>query len=652
MKDCRDTESNSGSGNIKKECDYGDRCYRKNPAHFQEFSHQHLHNLLETCERKGLQSLPEDFRAKISRQTVLEQLNILRSLKSSTNRNPTTDETQAKKLSIGLTETTNVNSENKKPSSSIESSSTSQRKRQSSSTDFWSSNEKGPPEQKRISPNQSGSTGKQFPSTGSSMGDQSNKGIKDSSDVALSSEEHRNRMQQARNMDEAMKYFQDVKKRSQGNICEKHKAAAPYYFFLTSVTDSRQTHKEPLSIQMFDILDPSLGDLESSLQINFMVEFGWLMAQYYTAQQRGKPLTLLYGEMDVDKLKFPNVTAVNVKPPSPFGSHHTKMCVMAYRDGSVRVCVHTANLVESDWDNRVQGVWLSPLCPALPLDTDSTAGESPTNFKQDLILYLSAYRLPELQPWISKLRRADFSHINVFFVASTPGSHKGVDSDKWGHAKLSSLLKRHVQITPKSSSPPPSWQIIAQCSSIGSLGPQPTAWFCGEVKQAMSGGMGLALQSAPPIRLVYPTFDNVAGSYDGLLGGGCLPYSKKTHEKQPWLQQYLYQWKSDSRNRTRAMPHIKTYCRVSPDLSQLAWFHLTSANLSKAAWGSLTKAGAISILSYEAGVLFLPKFVVGSNSFPIKEEVAGDMPVFPMPYDLPLTPFSSRDVPWFMDNLS
>ncbi|KAG8281528.1 tyrosyl-DNA phosphodiesterase 1 [Homalodisca vitripennis] len=166
----------------------------------------------------------------------------------------------------------------------------------------------------------------------------------------------------------------------------------------------------------------------------------------------------------------------------------------------------------------------------------------------------------------------------------------------------------------------------------------------------------------------------------------------------------MSQWKSDSRNRTRAMPHIKTYCRVSPDLSQLAWFHLTSANLSKAAWGSLTKAGAISILSYEAGVLFLPKFVrqttnmatelsvkvawpsvlairvartnygktnasclqpwcgqccwpfqaqtVGSNSFPIKEEVAGDMPVFPMPYDLPLTPFSSRDVPWFMDNLS
>lgn len=70
------------------------------------------------------------------------------------------------------------------------------------------------------------------------------------------------------------------------------------------------------------------------------------------------------------------------------------------------------------------------------------------------------------------------------------------------------------------------------------------------------------------------------------------------------------QWKCDLRHRTRAVPHIKTYCRVSPDLSQLAWFHLTSANMSKAAWGCQTKAGANNILSYEAGVLFLPKFVV------------------------------------------
>lgn len=44
------------------------------------------------------------------------------------------------------------------------------------------------------------------------------------------------------------------------------------------------------------------------------------------------------------------------------------------------------------------------------------------------------------------------------------------------------------------------------------------------------------------------------------------------------------------------------------------WFVLTSANLSKAAWGAFNKGSKLDlplrIMSYEAGVLFLPKFVL------------------------------------------
>lgn len=59
------------------------------------------------------------------------------------------------------------------------------------------------------------------------------------------------------------------------------------------------------------------------------------------------------------------------------------------------------------------------------------------------------------------------------------------------------------------------------------------------------------------------------------------------------------------------MPHIKSYTRVSPDNKMAAYFLLTSANVSKAAWGSLNKGNrALRIMSYEAGVLFLPKFIV------------------------------------------
>ena len=99
-------------------------------------------------------------------------------------------------------------------------------------------------------------------------------------------------------------------------------------------------------------------------------------------------------------------------------------------------------------------------------------------------------------------------------------------------------------------------------------------------------------------------------------------------------------WQSQVRGRTSACPHIKSYCRASPDSSKLSWFLLTrfnnviflsliddqcpdkrvccslvscSANLSKAAWGALEKKGSqLMIRSYEAGVLFLPSFFVSS----------------------------------------
>lgn len=74
---------------------------------------------------------------------------------------------------------------------------------------------------------------------------------------------------------------------------------------------------------------------------------------------------------------------------------------------------------------------------------------------------------------------------------------------------------------------------------------------------------------------------------------------------------FYSKWICDSRKRTRAMPHIKSYCRISPCCTEMAWFLLTSANLSKAAWGRKNKSdGSNYIMSHEAGVLFLPQFLV------------------------------------------
>lgn len=79
-------------------------------------------------------------------------------------------------------------------------------------------------------------------------------------------------------------------------------------------------------------------------------------------------------------------------------------------------------------------------------------------------------------------------------------------------------------------------------------------------------------------------------------------------------QNVFSQWIASSRHRSHAMPHIKTYCRWSD--RGLHWFLLTSANLSKAAWGAFNKGTSLDvplrIMSYEVGVMFLPKFVLVS----------------------------------------
>ena len=87
------------------------------------------------------------------------------------------------------------------------------------------------------------------------------------------------------------------------------------------------------------------------------------------------------------------------------------MSLLGYTDGSMRVVISTANLYEPDWDNRVQGLWISPKLPPLPDEADTGAGESPTEFREYLMMYLVAYNIPKLAPWIARIRKTDFSSV-------------------------------------------------------------------------------------------------------------------------------------------------------------------------------------------------------------------------------------------------
>lgn len=443
-----------------------------------------------------------------------------------------------------------------------------------------------------------------------------------------------------------------IKNTSANTMLEKLKANAPYNLFFTTIPKSSATLSQKNAITFSDILCPSLGKLKCSLQINFMIDVMWLLEQYKTKNLHTKPLTVLYGDDWPDMEEYmdrfcPNVKYHRVKLKDPFGVHHSKVGLYMYEDNSLRVVVSTANLYYEDWNHYNQGLWLSDKCPVLSDDSNNN-GESPTGFKKSLSTYLKEYKLPILKEWIDYVQKADFSNIKVFLVTSTPGKKYPDDAGCHVHT-VTKLLKKHCFIPPKTTSEsesPSAWGVFAQSSSIGSMGKSPAEWLRSVILRTLAVHKNASVTTNPQasLNMVYPSVDNVMNGYFGPQSGGCLPYSKATHEKQKWLQEYMHQWIANNLSRSRAMPHIKSYCRVSPCLKKLAYFLLTSANLSKSAWGgNIQKDQSAYVRSYEAGVLFLPD-QFNETFFEISQTLESQNEnKFPFMYDLPLTPYKSSD---------
>lgn len=430
-------------------------------------------------------------------------------------------------------------------------------------------------------------------------------------------------------------------------------ASEPYRLFLTKSFSVSASHWDPLGCVLPDLLNRSLGTVVETAQLSFVVDLDFVFESYMGCGIADKPLLLLYGEMEGETSQFSKGTFVKVKMPFLYGTHHTKMMLLLYTEG-LRVVVHTANLRPDDWYEKTQGVWVSPLFPKMDVKPATpgcpSSGDSPTLFRQDLLQYLQSYRLSPLSRWCDIIRRHDFAQCNAVFVGHVPGYHAGPALPRYGLLKLRRALGHHTDKEKwRGHDALKKTTTFIQCSSIGSLGKDAT-WISQDLGASLSGGMGCP---ASKVMVIYPSEEDVRLSSQGWGGGSCLPYQSGTHAKQTWLVKHLHCWRSGERHRTKAMPHIKTYTRVMSSASgalnttdcEAQYLLLTSANLSKAAWGQVQKQGAqLFIRSYEAGVLLIPKFVTGEDSFAL----SGSRPL-PLPFDLPPSPYTSSDRPWLMD---
>ncbi|XP_041968692.1 probable tyrosyl-DNA phosphodiesterase [Aricia agestis] len=647
---------------VKKECNYGESCYRLNPAHLREYSHPHLEEILDNHSGSGSYVIPD--RLSLQRSLIVDQLNIIveKQLYEPKKKEDLEDVNKESKTN----ETKQNNKIKNEPSTSQSSSNVKKEEKQDSSKgvdleiarrkERWEKMKREEQEKQSTASIAISSASATKAATASSTVSATASSTvsataSTNASAALPATVSTTQLATSRDSDykpivpptrRIQEYFKVV--RPPGGMAAKHDASAPYHVFYTTITDSRETHGQPYSITFQEILDRSLGELKCSLQINFMVDVSWLMAHYYFAGYSAKNLTILYGEdspdlRDINKKK-PNVQAHHVTMATPFGKHHTKMMILCYEDGSLRVVISTANLYLDDWENRTQGLWFSPRCPELAAGAAADAGESPTRFKRDLLRYLHHYRAPHLSYYVDRVKRCDFSRVNVFLVSSVPGSHTDLE---WGMVRVGALLRQHCAVPPADNA---RWPLIAQASSLGSYGKEPKLWLTGDflTNFTKTKNQTQMLTSRPELKLIYPSLENVKQSHDGLLGGGCLPYAADVNNRQPWLKDYLFQWRATHSARDRAMPHIKSYLRLSPDHTTAAYYLLTSGNTSKAAWGCINKGNAACrVMSYEAGVLLLPQFLINEDFFPLS-----GVNKLEIPYDLPPTRYTPDMTPWLI----
>ncbi|XP_065158856.1 probable tyrosyl-DNA phosphodiesterase [Atheta coriaria] len=382
---------------------------------------------------------------------------------------------------------------------------------------------------------------------------------------------------------------------------ERLELCAPFNLFFTTIPEEPKTTGYNC-IAFPDLICPSLGILEKSLQINFMLDIDWLIDQYEVHNLHTTPITVIWGRELVEDMSeyisetYPNVKTHKVTMENPYGLHHSKIGIYKFGDDTIRIVISSANLYFQDWNRYNQGLWMSPPLPKMAASSTILIALDPPTIEQTMLL-----------------------------------------PSETGHDPEGAL----------------SWGIIAQASSLGLFGDNLGHWLEPILMRALSSHQASPYNKRAPrnptLSLIYPTDQNVENSIFGRSGGCCLPYKMNINEKQEWLRDYLHVWKADNTGRSEVMPHIKSYMRVSPCLTKLAWCLITSGNISKAAWGCYpNRYGGSYIRSYEAGVLFLPH-MFDDEYLHVKRPEGDDGKLFPVMFDLPLQPYQADDIVWCSD---
>ena len=408
----------------------------------------------------------------------------------------------------------------------------------------------------------------------------------------------------------------------------------------------------------------------------------------------------------------------------------SKMFIIGFSSGRLRVNIHTANLKEgetlchlgslhrffrvlcsnkylssvllfllhfsADTHLKCNGAFIQDFLPKRP----DQLFEPPSDFEETLISYLESYSLNDkcqwrvddssmtLQTMTSHLQSYDFSTACGVIIPSVPGNGhspttlRDPEKQKQGYLKLSQAIR---EFTPKPDEcRPRSNPLIFQFSSFsttheGYLDKLVTAWDVDSVHYP-SGSQNPYSKTKKPtfssdfLRIVWPTWQEVANSVEGLLGGGSAP-AKQSNVQRQYLQKIFHRWTSSSSKggddpyyKGCNVPHIKTFYQIDssygPNSRDMKWFCITSHNISKAAWGEIqnrqVEGTCLSVQHWELGVFISPHTlgVQRMGVSPMKTGMGNDdyeddgssteRATIPLPYKFCPDPYiEGIDQPWY-----
>lgn len=324
--------------------------------------------------------------------------------------------------------------------------------------------------------------------------------------------------------------------------------------------------------------------------------------------------------------------------------HHSKFFLVGYSDNTLRVVIHTANLLYGDLHLKADAAYIEDFPPKEP-DAKSSA------FEQDLVSYLQTYRYNVRHSWGTTspqitmdqlMTKYDFSRATAVLIPSVPGYHRGDEINKFGHMKLRKTVREMSRIRFDNAA------VVCQFSSMASLNEK---WL-----QKEFGASATATEANVPIHLVFPTAEEVRSSIEGYAGGGSLPSDSKNVEKA-FIRPLYHRWTSEKDQYNpfslpRNLPHIKTFFRYDSTGKGMQWFVVTSHNISSSAWGQLQKQGQqFFIRHWELGVFLSPKTLSCRHLLPLSScnDHESRTTTVPLPYNFYPERYKEGETPWAWD---